>query len=101
MIARALAGLPATDWSPAVGEQCTADDAVTGCLPAANTPPAVELGSSEELTAAQLSAEGTSFAVVMLAAGLGLLFLAVPLAAASRGRRWVPATTHHSTRVGD
>ncbi|WP_156869502.1 hypothetical protein [Sporichthya polymorpha] len=112
-----LVGLPATTWSPAVAEQYTADNTVTQTLPAGSTPSAAEIPSPAQLVAEQRAidtgepaeallaqtaraVEPTSPAGVLLALGLGLLFVAVPLAAAARGRIWAPVVTPFDARPG-
>ena len=102
-----LVGLPATAWTPAVAEQYTADADVAELLPSDSTPISRDQTSPDHLIAAQQAADTaaadaaeaalaatsptaiaektTAPAGALIAAGLGLLFLAVPLAAVSRG----------------
>ena len=111
-IEQAIAGLPATDWSPGVAEDFTPDSgAFTPDSPADTAELAFADMPVQELVEAQqtvdqaeeqrlaavsrdalaTSENRTSGAGVILAAGLGLLFIAIPLGAASR-RTWTPSS---------
>ncbi len=120
-IEQAIASLPATDWTPGVAEEYTPEaqdvvapdslaDAAELSLASA---PLEELVSAQQqvdeaeeqrlAALAQASLAGadnrTSGAGVILAAGLGLLFVAIPLGAASR-RSWAAASARNPRPIG-
>jgi hypothetical protein len=108
-IEQTIAGLPATDWTPGTAEDYTpeAEAVVTSDSPADADELALASAPVEQLVSAQQQVDEaeeqrlaamaqaalpstenrTSGAGVILAAGLGLLFIAIPLGAASR-RSW-------------
>ncbi|MBA3744611.1 hypothetical protein [Sporichthya sp.] len=109
-----LAGLPATEWNPDLAADYTPEsDLATTAVADLTTPTAVEDVPVDEMVAAQaaidqaeaqrlagitrsaltLTQERTSGAGYLLAAGLGLLFVAIPLGAAARSGPWSAASS--------
>lgn len=98
----AVAELPSTEWDPAIADDYTPQAAPPAGLPGTVTPDAgpqvpvealIEEQRRADAAALASSVGGRSGSGYLVIAGLGLLFLAVPIGAAARRGAWTPSST--------